>query len=182
MKLINDVNTARQYIDNGLIIAYPTEAVYGLGCDIFNESAIKKLLEIKSRPSHMGFICLISAWKQLDYLIADKNSIDLTKVKNSWPGHRTWLFPKSKKITNLISGNHNSVAIRMSSHVIANKLAVNTPIVSTSANITGDKPATLLDEVVEQFKYIIDGVVIGNLGDFSQPSNIYDVLTGERVR
>ena len=182
MKLISDIATARQYIRDGLVIAYPTEAVFGIGCDVFNDDAVQRLLKIKNRPVEKGMICLISVWEQLNKLVADLDSIDLTKVKGSWPGHTTWLFPKSKKVSSFISGGHASVAIRMSAHKIANDLAIDGPIVSTSANITGLMPARTVDEVLETFTDCIDGVVIGSLGASLNPSSIYDVLTGERLR
>lgn len=182
MKLISDIATAQQYIRDGLIIAYPTEAVFGIGCDMFNDAAVQRLLKIKNRSVDKGLICLISAWEQLNELTADLDNIDLTMVKETWPGHTTWLFPKSKRVTNFISGGRKSVAIRMSAHKIANKLAVDCPIVSTSANISGFMPARTVDEVVTMFTNSIDGVVIGNLGVSLNPSSIYDVLTGERFR
>lgn len=182
MKIIEDIDTARQYIRDGLIIAYPTEAVYGLGCDPFNDNAVKRLLEIKQRPQEKGLILIISCWQQLNYLIAIDEVIDFSKVNETWPGHTTWLFPKSEKISEYVSGVHDSIAIRMTAHKIASKLAKDTPLVSTSANITSLEPARSISEVEQQFAGSIDGIVVGSLGNSAQPSSIYDVVTGKRLR
>lgn len=182
MKFIDDIDTARQYICNGSIIAYPTEAVYGLGCDPFNESAVKRLLKIKQRSQEKGLILIISSWKQLQELIADPELIDLSKVKETWPGHTTWIFPKSAKVPEIVSGVHESIAVRMSAHATAAQLAKDMPIVSTSANITSFEPARSIKEIEQQFSGCIDGVVVGSLGNSSQPSSIYDVVTGNKLR
>lgn len=182
MKIIEDIDTARQYIRDGLIIAYPTEAVYGLGCDPFNDAAVKRLLEIKQRPQEKGLILIISCWQQLSDLIVNDKRINYSKVSETWPGHTTWLFPKSDKVSEFVSGVHNSIAIRMTAHETASKLAKDTPIVSTSANISSLEPARSIEEIEEQFAGCIDGVVVGSLGDSSQPSSIYDVVTGDRLR
>lgn len=182
MKKISDLSVARKFLTDGLVIAYPTEAVYGLGCDPFNESAVNKILSIKGRAVAKGLILLISNWQQLYPLIDDLDVFYLERVKRSWPGHATWIFPKSRQIPDWLTGENPGVAIRMTNHPIARELCVNNAIVSTSANFQGQEPARNLEQIEKQFNQKIDGVVLGDLGMECNPSPIYDVLTGLKLR
>ncbi|KTD23051.1 L-threonylcarbamoyladenylate synthase [Legionella londiniensis] len=181
MKLI-DVDEARILLQLGKIIAYPTEAVYGLGCDPFNEVAVNQLLALKKRPQEKGLILLISNWEQLSGLIDDIPSDKLAEVKKSWPGPVTWIFPKNKALPAWLTGSHNSIAIRMSAHQTAQELCKDGPLISTSANLSGEPPARSHDELVEQFPQGIAGLVAGDLGGALNPSAIFDVLTGRKLR
>lgn len=180
--VISKLHTAVQQMQNGKIIAYPTEAVYGIGCDPFNEQAVLKLLALKHRSSSKGLIILIANWSQLTPLIAPIPDGLLSHVQATWPGHVTWIFPKSSLIPSWISGNQPTVAIRMSAHPIARQLCMQGPVVSTSANISGREPARDIMELFNQFPQGIDVLIEGDIGDQQNPSAIYDVLTGERLR
>ncbi len=182
MRLINNYDEARLLLHQGKVIAYATEAVYGLGCDPFNETAIAALLALKQRPLHKGLILLIADWAQLTPLISPVSDALLAPVRASWPGPVTWLFQKSAIIPDWLSGDHDTIAIRMSAHPIARRLSVQGPVVSTSANISGNPPARNIDELLSQFPVGIEALLQGELGGASQPSAIYDVLTGKQLR
>jgi len=166
----------------GDIIAYPTEAVYGLGCDPFNEQAVTRLLALKQRGVEKGLILLIAHWEQLFSLIDELPQALLLPVKNTWPGPVTWVFPKARHLPEWITGSHDSIAIRMSAHPIARELCKDHPLVSTSANQSGQPPATDLRSLCQQFPQGIDAVFEGDLGGSSKPSDIFDVQTGARLR
>lgn len=182
MKPISQVGEARELLKRGGVVAYPTEAVYGLGCDPFNQHAVEKIMALKSRSMSKGLILLIANWAQLTPLIAPVSDALLDAVRATWPGPVTWIFPKSRQIPDWLSGQHDGIAIRMTAHPIAHSLCVDGPVVSTSANISGDEPALDLQRLKEQFPQGIDGVLVGDLGGLSQPSAIYDVLSGTRLR
>lgn len=182
MKVISQVGDASELLKKGGIIAYPTEAVYGLGCSPFNQQAVEKLWALKHRSKNKGFILLIADWSQLTPLIAPVSDVLLEAVQATWPGPVTWVFPKSSIIPDWLSGQHDGIAIRMSAHPVAHGLSVDGPVVSTSANISGHEPALDLLALNEQFPQGIDAVVAGDLGGLSQPTAIYDVLSGKRLR
>lgn len=182
MKIISQFDEARALLKQGKIVAYPTEAVYGLGCDPFNAYAVEKLLVLKSRPVSKGLILLIAEWSQLEPLINNIPEYLLEGVRATWPGPVTWVFPKAATIPNWISGDHPSIAIRMSEHPVARQLCIDGPVVSTSANLSGCEPARDVAEVCAQFPHGVDALMSGNLGSASQPSSIYDVLSGKRLR
>lgn len=180
--IIHDIALANQYIAQGQVIAYPTEAVYGLGCDPFNQQAVERILALKRRPMSNGFILLIADWSQLFPLIRPISDESLKRVEASWPGPVTWIFPKSERVPAWISGQHEGVAIRMSAHPLVKRLCAHAPLVSTSANIRGQMPARDLAELELQFPEGLDSVLQGSLGSESTPSKIYDVLTGNCLR
>lgn len=182
MEIISDIKKAQQMIHDGAVIAYPTEAIYGFGCSPYDEIAVKRLLAIKQRDINKGLILLISDWMQLIDLVAEDIEMYKPKIADTWPGHVTWIFPKSDKVPYFVSGAHKSIAIRMTAHETSKKLCESTPIISTSANISEEAPAKTMDCILKNFTDCIDGVVVGDLGGFSQPSSIYDVITGERLR
>ena len=182
MNIIHQIDQAHQLLRQGKIIAYPTEAVFGLGCDPFNEAAVKQLLALKQRPVSKGFIILISDWPQLNPLIDLLSQHALERVRESWPGPVTWIFPKAENLPIWLSGEHDSIAIRMTSHVLAKALCSEGPIISTSANVHGLEPARDVASVMAQFPTGIDGILSGVVGGLSQPSAIYDVLSGKRWR
>ncbi len=182
MKIINEFDKARQLLAEGKIIAYPTEGVYGLGCDPFNQQAVEKLLALKQRPVAKGLIMLISDWSQLTPLISAVPHSALEQVRATWPGPVTWVFPKAANVPEWLSGNYPSIAIRMTSHPIARGLCTDGPLVSTSANISGLAPAIDMAGVCAQFPNGVDALITGSLGGINQPSAIYDVLSGKRLR
>ncbi len=177
-----DVNQALPILQRGGILAYPTEAVYGLGCDPFNQAAVESICALKGRETNKGFIVLIADWTQLFSLIAPISDEQLALVRATWPGFVTWIFPRAPSLPKWICGEHDSIAIRMSAHPIAQELTAASPVISTSANRSGRPPVATTEQLVQQFPEGIDALVRGALGGFKQPSPIYDVRSGKQLR
>lgn len=171
-------------IARGGIIAYPTEAVYGLGCHPFIKTAVLRLLEVKKRDLQKGLLIICSSWEQILPLIHKPPDDALTQVYKSWPGPMTWIFPARSSVPPWITGEHQQVAIRMTNHPIAKTLCnfLNKPIVSTSANLTGHLPLHTASAVKQIFGDKIDYIVEGQVGPLTQPTPIRDVVTGQIIR
>lgn len=178
------IQTIVHVLRAGGIIAYPTEAVYGLGCDFTNERAVMRLLQLKKRSVNKGLILIAASWQQVEPLVKHVADELLKKVLVTWPGPATWIFPATEKVPNWITGESESVAVRVTAHPIARAICeeYGQPIVSTSANITGFLPARSYQEVVQQFGDEINFIVEGEVGDLQNPTVIRDVITGELVR
>jgi len=170
-------------LEQGGLIAYPTEAVFGVGCDPWDEDAVMELLAIKQRPWTKGLILLASDFNQLQDFIQPLPASLLQQVQTSWPGHVTWLLPVREDVPLYLTGQHNTIAVRVTAHPLAAALcdAFGGAIVSTSANITGLRPAKTVHQVRWQLPEI-DYVLAGACGGASQPSQIRDAVTGEQVR
>ncbi|MGS0692156.1 L-threonylcarbamoyladenylate synthase [Shewanella sp. 30m-9] len=177
---------AAELVEQGGVIAYPTEAVYGLGCDPDNNDAIERLLEIKQRPWQKGLILVAGDYQQLlPYIDESQLSVEqLAFVHSKWPGPFTFIMPIKPGLSKLLSGSFDSIAVRVTAHEDVKALcaAINKPIVSTSANLTGQEPALSASSVKLQFEGMIAGLVIGDLGSQASPSTIIDAKSGKIIR
>lgn len=172
------VNALRQ----GKVIAYPTEGVWGLGCDPWNEAAVMQLLALKQRAVSKGLILVASGIEQLSPLLASLDATQQQTLKNSWPGPNTWLVPDQGMIPEWISGGADTVALRVSAHPVVRALckSFGGPIVSTSANKSGLPAATSLLTVQLQFPQLLR--VPGTLTHPGKASTIRDLQTGKIIR
>ena len=178
------INEAVRALQQGGIIAYPTEAVYGLGCDPDNHEAIEKLLAIKQRSPDKGLILIAANFQQLRPYLAEIESALKEKILATWPGPVTWLWPANPAVSSLLRGKHDTIAVRVTAHSLAAALCreFGGPLVSTSANLSGKPPARTAEEVRSQLGDQLDYVLEGEVGGLAKPSEIRDVLTGHLVR
>lgn len=178
------VEQAAQVLRDGGVLAYPTEAVFGLGCDPFDQEAVGRVLALKGRPESAGLILIADDFSRFGDLVADHESALRERALESWPGPITWLFPRSAALPGWISGDHDTVALRVTAHPVCRRLcsAFGGAIVSTSANRSGESPARSRAEVEAAFGTAIAGIVEGELGGLKRPSEIRDLRTGDVVR
>ncbi|MDR0184297.1 Sua5/YciO/YrdC/YwlC family protein [Lysobacter arvi] len=177
---------AAHALRRGGVIAYPTEAVWGLGCDPFDEAAVMRLLDIKQRPVDKGVILIAAARAQFDGLL-DWDALSAAQrdtVLASWPGPNTWIVPTLPRVPRWITGSHDGVAVRVSAHpdVIALCTAFGGPLVSTSANLAGEPPAFARDALDPRVLARLDGVTTGETGGLASPTAIRDARTGAQIR
>lgn len=168
----------------GGVVAYPTEAVWGLGCNPFDELAVSELLALKDRPVQKGLILLAANIQMFAPFIDHLNDLQRQKLKNTWPGPVTWLVPNNGLVPYWISGNFTSVALRVTDHPVAAGLsrAFGGPIVSTSCNPQGREPARDVHQVHRYFGSQLAAITTGKVGKRKNPSEIRDLLTGDIVR
>jgi len=180
-----NIQLACQALEQGNIIAYPTEAVWGLGCDPHNEVAVNKILRLKDRPAHKGLILIAGSIGQFESLLGKLSVEQRDTLDASWPGHITWLVPDPDQlIPNWIKGSHQSVAIRVSAHPVVQELCSTFagPIVSTSANKAGEEEIRSRLILEEKFADKIAHIVDGELGQAAKPSEMRDLLSGNIIR
>jgi len=177
------LNQAARVFNAGGIFAYPTEAVYGLGCDPLNESAVQRLLSVKQRPVHKGLILLGSDLKQLSPFIRLSTS-DYQRLNDHWPVATTLLIDASPLTPPWIRGDHAKVAVRVSRHPVARTLAemCGSPLVSTSANRSGLPACRNHFQVAKQLGNDLDFIVTGQCDIRARPSTIIDLDSGKVMR
>ncbi|MYE98835.1 MAG: threonylcarbamoyl-AMP synthase [Gammaproteobacteria bacterium] len=176
---------AAKRLRKGELIAYPTEAVWGIGCDPFNREAVYRLLRLKRRPVDNGLLLVAAGIEQVGELLTHLTDDQIAKLRSTWPGHITWLVPDpDRQYPEWIRGEHSAVAIRVSDHPVVRELCVafGGPIVSPSANLAGEPELRSMEDVLRQFGADIDCIVEGKLGGQGKPSEIRDLVTGERIR
>jgi L-threonylcarbamoyladenylate synthase len=178
------IRQATRIMAGGGIIACPTEAVWGLGCDPWNEYAVERLLQLKRRPRRKGLILVAADMSQFDWLLGELTPAQHSRLELSWPGPITWLVPHGGKVPEWICGEFDTVALRVTAHpVLAQLCAVaGHPLVSTSANIGGAQPARQQFQVRRYFKDQIDYLVPGALGGRDMPSTIRDLVSDTVIR
>lgn len=183
--MTNQLNDINKWYRDGQVFAYPTEAVYGLGCDPQNERAVHKILTLKSREVEKGMILIASDFAQIEaYVLFDQLPLASQQtILASWPGPATWLLPKSTYTPDWISGDSNMVAVRVSSHPLVRDICqhLQQAMVSTSANPAGKPPALSIQEVKDYFDDKLQ-IVEGDLGSQGSPSKIFHSLTMETIR
>lgn len=179
------IRRAVDYIEQGGVVAYPTEAVWGLGCDPYSEAAVSRLLALKKRPVEKGLILVASRVEQVEHLLINLTDGQRQVVTASWPGPNTWLIPDTENLVPAwIKGEHRSVAVRVSDHPLVCALCdrFGRLLVSTSANPAGREPALTKTQVSTYFGLGLDFILAGTLGGRSAPSVIRDAVSLETVR
>ncbi len=179
--LLTDAVLALQH---GGVIAYPTEAVFGLGCDPNNETAIQRILDLKQRSVEKGLLLIAAESSQLSPYIAPIDSGLWQKAQQKWPGPMTWLVPANEQTSRLLTGSHSTIGVRVTAHPVAKLLCKHfgRPIVSTSANLSGMPAARSKDEVIQQFDGKLESIVDGDVDSLAQPSEIRDLITNQIIR
>jgi len=179
-----NVAGAVERLNAGELIAYPTEAVFGLGCDPSNEAAVQRLLALKSRPVSAGLILIGAHFEQFEAWVAPVGEEQLKRAMQTWPGPVTWLFPRGERAPDWITGQHPTLAVRVTAHPVCIELceAFGGPIVSTSANPHSAPPARSAGQVEDYFGSFIGGILAGALGSGERPSEIRDLETGRVLR
>jgi L-threonylcarbamoyladenylate synthase len=179
-----DIKKAALALSEGGVIAYPTEAVWGLGCDPKNEAAVTRLLAIKQRPVAKGLILIAATLEQLAPFLGELTSAEQQRLSDAWPGFTTFVVPASAHVPAWIKGNFSRVALRVSAHPLVADLchAFGGPLVSSSANRAGQAPAQSFEQTVDMFPQELAYVLPGDLGGAQKPSAIIDVASGQCLR
>ncbi|WP_449427128.1 L-threonylcarbamoyladenylate synthase [Rhodanobacter umsongensis] len=181
-----DLDAAARLLHEGRVLAYPTEAVFGLGCDPQDREAFERLFALKQRPSTQGVLLIAADLAQVERYI-DLAAVPATvmqQVRSSWPGPHTWVFPRSAEVPAWVAGAHAGIALRVTAHEPAAALcrAFGGALVSTSANPHGRPPARAARTVMDYFGDALDGVLDAPLGGQDSPTVIRDALSGAIIR
>lgn len=182
--MTDPLQRAAETVRAGGVVAYPTEAVYGLGCDPGNSAAVQRILRLKGRPAAKGLILIAADLAQLQPYLAPLPEEMRERVLPTWPGPVTWLLPAAPGTPEWLRGEHTTLAVRVTAHPLAAALcrAAGTPLVSTSANRSGGAPARSAQEVRTLFGGALDFVLEGELGGLARPTQIRDGRSGEVLR
>lgn len=167
------------------VIAYPTEAVFGLGCDPDSDIALQRLLSLKQRPWQKGLILVAANYQQLQPYI-DERQLTVQhqqRLASDWPGPITYVIPARKTLSSWLIGEHQSIAVRVSAHQQVQQLCLawGKPLVSTSANLSGQAACRTVEQVKQQFGADFP-VLAGPVNKQANPSMIIDIISGQILR
>jgi L-threonylcarbamoyladenylate synthase len=182
------LRTAARAIASGAVIAYPTEAVYGLGCDPFDAAAVRRILAIKCRAEDKGLILIAADFDALAPFVEPLDPRRMAEIQSSWPGPNTWLLPARPDTPSWLTGSHDTLAVRVTAHPVAAALRRawsrlgGGALVSTSANLSGREPVRTVLGIRLQLDAAPDLVVTGRCGGNARPSTIRDGRSGRVLR
>jgi L-threonylcarbamoyladenylate synthase len=167
----------------GGLIAYPTESCYGLGCDPDNRRAVLRLLKLKRRPQHKGLILIASNYHQVARFIKPLTPDEQRQLMEGGTQAITYLMPAKPSAPRWLRGAHDTLAIRMTAHPIARQLchSLNSALVSTSANRSGQRPAKTYSQCQRLFGRDV-WVLPGRVGKRKKPSTIRAWIGGNIIR
>lgn len=175
---------AAHLMHRGGVMAYPTEAVYGLGCDPWNGEAVARLLAIKRRDVSKGLILIAADAAQLAPFVEELPAVRMAEIRASWPGPHTWLLPARATTPGWLTGRFDTLAVRVTAHPLAAGLCrvYGGAIVSTSANLAERPPARTALQVRLRLADQPDGILAGRCEGAGRPSSIRDGRTGRLLR
>ncbi|MGM0564718.1 MAG: Sua5/YciO/YrdC/YwlC family protein [Pseudomonadota bacterium] len=167
----------------GAVVAYPTEAVFGLGCDPARPEAVAQLLAIKDRPQSKGLILIAAEVEQFSpWVDVESLARDYAHVLERWPGPVTWLVPCRLETPRYLRGDFDTLAVRVTAHPGAAALCrqFGGALVSTSANPAGQPPARSVEAVADYFPEMV--TVPGSVDAGANPSTIIDAQSQQVLR
>lgn len=169
----------------GGLIVYPTEGIYGLGCDAANAAAVQRLLALKQRPEAMGLISIIADLQQAEAWLDPVYREHWHKATASWPAAHTWLFPCTPAAPAWLTGEHRDrLALRVPDHAFCRQMcaAFGAPVVSTSANVSGEPAVSRFAELDPRIVAAADVIIQLPCGQQARPSTITDLLSNQHLR
>jgi L-threonylcarbamoyladenylate synthase len=176
------IRHAAHIIRHGGVIAYPTETIYGLGCDPYNFQAVESINLIKQRPLEKQFILLAANLEQIKSLVLLTKEQENTITQNTQP--TSWIISASQYAPPWLIDKNNSITIRISKHQDVQKLcnALGHAIISTSANISGKKPAAGALDLHRYFHRTVDKILISNQKQANKSSKIIRLCDNYVIR
>jgi len=176
------IRRAARTLSAGGVVAYPTEGVFGLGCLPESLDGAARILAIKKRKPELGMLLIAANAAQLAPWIAPE--VDTDKLHSSAERPVTWIVPTSGDVPYWVTGANDGVAVRITQHPIAAALcaAADSAIISTSANLSGKRPARNAYVLRQRFRKLVDDIVPGRCGAANGPSEIRRLDTGTVIR
>ena len=170
----NEIEEIASLIKEGEAVAIPTETVYGIAADCFNETAVSKIFEAKGRPTDNPLIVHIAKKEELSLLVREIPEKARELTDKYWPGPLTIILPKKESVSDKVSGGLDTVAVRMPSHPAAKAIieAAGVPLAAPSANISGFPSPTSASYVIDDMYGRLPAIVDGGDCDFGIESTV----------
>lgn len=184
-RCLPQIQTAVDALHGGGVVAYPTEAVFGLGCDPRNEIALQRIIDIKGRDAHKGFILIASNQSQIFEYVEPVNTEQQRQLDENWPGPVTFVMQANENIRGtLLTGFRDTLAVRVSAHPVVIALCEHFggALVSTSANRSGEPALRLGSEVDNTMGSKLDVIVKAAVGELASPTRIFELASGKKLR
>ena len=178
------VDRAARIVLAGGVVAYPTEAVFGLGCLPDEPAAVRRVLAIKRRRVRKGLLVIAADFAHLEHLVELPRGPMREEILATWPGPVTWVLPARRGVPAWLTGGRATLGVRVTAHPVARALCARAgrALVSTSANVSGRPPCRRLLALRRTLGSAVDYVLAGEVGPAPRPTTIRDAATGRTLR
>lgn len=165
-------------IKNGEIVIFPTETVYGIGANAFDEKAVGKIFMAKGRPSDNPLIVHIADKQKIDEIAKDISPVEQALIDHFMPGPFTLILKKTDKIPKIVSAGLDTVGIRMPDNVIARGIITfsGVPIAAPSANVSGKPSGTMVEDIRKELEGKVSAIVDGGESQIGLESTVVKVI------
>lgn len=178
-----EIDRAVSLLKTGGVVVSPTDTLYGLAADAFNEAALERVYVIKGRPRDLALPVLVDGWERVETVARDVPEIAQRLALRFWPGPLTLVLPRSPGLSSLVTGGRDTVAVRQPDHWAPQELVarLGRPITGTSANRSGEPDLLTLEAVQAQLAGLADYIITAGPAPQGAPSTVVDV-TGSAPR
>jgi L-threonylcarbamoyladenylate synthase len=180
-KAQKEVHRAVRYLKSGGVITFPTDTLYGLGADVFNEAALQRVFAIKGRPRGLALPVLVDGWERVAVVAAEPSQMAERLARQFWPGPLTLVLLRSPDLSDLVTGGGDTVAVRQPNHWVPQGLVTGLghPITGTSANRNGQRDLLTVDEIRSNLGARVDYIIDCGPAPQGTPSTVVDVTDGK---
>ena len=177
---VGEILGALDHLKSGGVVVLPTDTLYGLAADVFNQDALERVFAIKGRESDLALPVLISDWAMVGVVAENKSDLAQRLAKKYWPGPLTLVLPKLPGVSCLVTAGRDTVAVRSPNHPVPQRLItqLGRPITGTSANLSGEPNPRSLDEVRRQLGNSVDYIISCGPAPTGTASTIVDLTNG----
>lgn len=176
----DEIEQAAEEIKNGKLVLFPTETVYGIGANAFDENAVKNIFVAKGRAQDNPLIVHVSNIQMVEDIVEKISPLERKLIEKFWPGPLTIIFPRKDKQTvpNVVTANLDTVGIRMPSNIIAQKLIekAGVPIAAPSANVSGRPSGTKVEDIISELDGKVSYILDGGFTDIGLESTVIRVI------
>ena len=180
-KFQREINVAVRQLRSGGVVAFPTDTLYGLGANLFDESALERIFAIKERPSDLALPALLASLEQLEMVSDEFTAAGVRLAERFWPGPLTLVVRKGRRVPDLATGGRPTIAVRIPDHrvplALATKLAG--PLTGTSANLSGGPDLESIEDLEQQLGSRLDGIIRCGPLPVGIPSTVVDITSNE---
>lgn len=186
-----ELNEVISCINNGGIIIFPTDTVYGIGCSCFNERAINKIFKLKIRDKNKPINVLTDNSEKISLIAKNINKMEMELIEKYMPGALTIILDKKESVPSILTANLDTIGVRIPNNDIAIKILskLDFPLATTSVNYSGEKPSVKVEDFYEIFKDSVDFIIDAGPSPIGEASTIvrvennkYEVLREGSIR
>ncbi len=177
---LEELKEPAKIIKDGGIVIFPTETVYGIGTNGFNEESVRKIYELKKRDFNKPISLLVSNMEMVKTVAENITNLERALMEQFWPGPFTIILKKKKIVPDILTANGETVGVRMPSGIIAKQLIeyAGVPIATPSANISGNPSGTNIDDIRNDFEGKVDCIIDSGISELGVASTIVKVIDG----